>query len=336
MTNVGELIQREARDLGLGHVRFARVEGPTPRIEAFEAFLDEGRHGVMRYLERGRKIRGDVSLRFPGAATAVVIGLAHHHARPPDPGGLTGMVARYAWGRDYHNLFGKRLRRLQKRLRAAGIDSWGGVDTAPILERAWAEASGLGFTGKSCIQILPARTTWFFLGVLFVGADIDPDPPVERDHCGSCTRCLAACPAGAFVGPYELDARRCVAYWTIEAPGAIPAALRPALGRWVFGCDLCQEVCPHNAAAPVCPEDDLAPRNAWLDLVWLLDAEDDVLDARFTGTPLRRPGIEGLRRNACVVLGNLGDRAAMPVLERALKRGPLVAEHARWALERLA
>lgn len=333
MTNARELIQREATTLGLTGVRFARVDGPTPRIEAFEAFLDAGHHGEMHYLERGLDVRRRPGLRLSDARSVAVFSMEHHHRRPPDPGGLTGKVARYAWGRDYHNLFGKRLKRLQKRLRAEGLESWGGVDTAPILERAWAEAAGLGFSGKNCVQILPAGGSWFFLGVLFTAEDIEPDAPISKDHCGACVRCLVGCPTDAFEGPRRLDAQRCIAYWTIESRGRIPLELRASFGRWVFGCDVCQELCPHNAAAPDADEDDLLPRNAWLDLEWLLDSDDEVLDEHFLGTPLRRPRPEGLRRNACVVLGNLGDRAAIPVLERALRRGPLVAEHARWALE---
>jgi len=334
VTNARTRIEREASRLGFTELRFAPVTRPTPRFDAFEDFVDAGRHGSMHYLDRGRAVRGDVSLRFP-AESAVVLALDHHHVRPPDPGGLTGKVARYAWGRDYHNLFGKRLKKLQRRLRDAGIESWGGVDTAPILERAWAELSGLGFTGKSCVQIRPARSSWFFLGVLFIDQACAPDDPLVKDHCGACDKCLVGCPTEAYLGARRLDARRCIAYHTIESREPIPTELRAGFGRWVFGCDVCQEVCPHNAAPPEPDEDDLLPRNAWLDLQWLIEAEADEIDARFIGTPLRRPGVEGLRRNACVVLGNLGDPAAKGVLEQALRRGPLVAEHAHWALERL-
>ncbi|MCP4803996.1 MAG: tRNA epoxyqueuosine(34) reductase QueG [Proteobacteria bacterium] len=334
MNNLSELLQREAAALGLQHVRAVSVEERAPRIEAFDAWLESGHHGQMRYLARGRDDRADPRRRLP-ARTAVVFALEHHHELPPDPGGLTGRVARYAWGRDYHNVLGKRLRKLRRNLRHKGIDSWGGVDTAPILERAWSESAGLGFSGKNCVQILPARGSWMLLGVVFlpVALEVEGSGPL-REHCGACRRCLDACPTEAFVDARELDSTRCISYWTIETRGSIPVELRAGFGRWVFGCDVCQEVCPHNAAPP--PGDEaLAPRHAWLDLAELIDLDDGPLMERFNGSPIKRPGPDGLRRNACVVLGNLGSSEAIPVLERALKRGPLVEEHARWALDRL-
>ena len=327
-------LEQLAHAHGFHHFR-ATTLGPTPRIDRFDSWLGRAFHGELAWLSRGRDTRADPRSRLPGGKSVLVLGLDHHHLRPPDPGGLTGMVARYAWGRDYHNLMGKRLKRFQKRLREEGIESWGGVDTAPILERAWASAAGLGFGGKNCVQILPARGSWIFLAVVFVDVQVEEDPPVG-DHCGSCTRCLVACPTQAFVGDRVLDSKRCVAYWTIEDRGVIPSDLREGFGRWVFGCDVCQEVCPHNAAPPVPEEDDLLPRHAWLELDWLLEASDETILETFIGTPLRRPGAEALRRNACVVLGNLGEDGAIPLLRRAAE-GPsaLVAEHARWALGRL-
>jgi epoxyqueuosine reductase len=330
-------ITEEAARLGFRHLRVARLapgSDPCPRLERLDAWLDAGRHADMGWMVSGREVRADPRLRGAALRSAVVLALEHHHRRPPDPGGLTGMVARYAWGRDYHNLVGKRLRRLLRRLREGGLGCWGGVDTAPIFERAWAAEAGLGFTGKNAVQIWPARGSWMFLAVIFTEAELPPDAPLG-DHCGRCRRCLDACPTDAFRGPYQLDARACVAYWTIEARGPIPPALRPGFGRWVFGCDVCQEVCPHNAAPPDAEEADLAPRNAWLDLEWLLGASDEAILERFEGTPLRRPGPDGLRRNACVVLGNLGDPAAGPALLRAARRGGVVGEHARWALEKV-
>ncbi|MBW2257213.1 MAG: tRNA epoxyqueuosine(34) reductase QueG, partial [Deltaproteobacteria bacterium] len=229
------LVRHLAHELGLHTVRFA-VVGPTPELSHFDDWLAAGRHGEMAYLARGREVRANPRVRLPGARSVAVLALEHHHRRPPDPGGRTGLVARYAWGRDYHNLLGKRVRKLRARLRKAGIDSWGGVDTAPILERAWARAAGLGFTGKNCVTIQPARTSWSFLGVLFLDAPAMPDAPLG-DHCGSCERCLVGCPTHAFLAPRLLDATRCIAYWTIEARGLPPRDLRPAFGRWVFGCD---------------------------------------------------------------------------------------------------
>ena len=174
-----------------------------------------------------------------------------------------------------------------------------------------------------------------FLAVMFLSADIEPDP-ILRDHCGRCQRCLTGCPTNAFVSERVLDARRCIAYWTIEDRGSIPEALRGQFGRWFFGCDDCQEVCPHNVKAPHSQEPDFKPRNAWIDLEWVLQAEDETLMQTFIGTPLRRPGAEGLKRNACVTLGNLGRTEARGALTQAYDRGtPLIKEHAAWALEKL-
>ena len=224
---------------------------PTPRADALDRWLAAGNQGHMHWIGRGREVRRDPRHRIPWARSALSLAVHHHHRRPPDPGGRTGRVARYAWGRDYHNLMGKRLRKLKARLRDRAIRAWGGIDTAPILEGAWAEAGGLGFTGRHTLQIVPGSGSWLLLGVLFLDRDLPADPPVAGDHCGRCTRCLTACPTAAFRRSHVLDARRCIAYWTIEAPGLPPAELRSGFGRWVFGCDVCQEVCPHNHHPPI-------------------------------------------------------------------------------------
>lgn len=320
---------------GLRAVRFTGV-APLVEMDAFESWLDADLHGGLDWLLREREVRRDPALRLPGARTAIVFAIEHAHRRPPDPGGATGMVARYAWGRDYHNLVGKRLKKLRKALRDEGVRSWGGVDTAPILERAWARAAGVGFTGKNCVLIAPGRTSWMFLAVLFVDVDAVADAPLARDHCGRCTRCLSACPTEAFLGPRRLDAGRCLSTWTIEAAGLAPRALRPAFGRWVFGCDVCQEVCPHNAAPPDPEEADLLPRHAWIDLPELLATPDAAVDDRYRGTPLLRAGAIGLKRNALVALGNLADPARAPVALAALAHpSPVVRGAAVWCLDQL-
>jgi len=339
---LAEIIRSEARTLGFSQVRLCDA-APAPGIEAYDAMLAEGRHGAMDWMQRGRLARAEPQRLLPGVRSAVVLGVDHAWPRPPDPGGLTGKVASYAWGRDYHNLVGKRLRRLVKRLleRVPGLGLYGGVDSRPLHERAWAERAGLGFIGRNCCVIVPGLGSYRFLAVLLVDRPLPPDPalPPAARHCGSCRRCLDLCPTHAFVGPHQLDARRCISYLSIELRQAIPEALRPGMGRWVFGCDLCQEVCPHNHAPPTSLEQDLAPLpgRAWLDLPWVLGTPDAVLESALQGSPLRRPGARGLKRNAAVVLGNLGDPAARPALEAAWRQGdPLVAEHAAWALDRLA
>ena len=334
MTNTRHVLTQLAADLGFT-VRFTPV-GPTPWIAWYDRWIASGHHGDMHYLERGRDTRSDPRTRLSTVRTTMVLAIQHHHRRPPDPGGRTGMVARYAWGRDYHNLVGKRLRKLRRRLDEAGIASWGGVDTAPILERAWASAAGMGFTGKNSVQIIPAKTSWVFLAVLFLDVDVEPDRAILRDHCGTCRRCLDVCPTNAFLRERELDARRCISYWTIESRGLAPADLRPGFGRWLFGCDLCQEVCPHNAGADEGEEQDLAPRHAWLDLDEILQTPDHKLMERFLGTPLRRPRAAGLKRNALVVLGNLRDPGGLPsLLLGAEHPEPVVRAAAVWALGQL-
>ena len=325
-----------AREHGFVHVRVAAVT-QTPRFGAYTEWIDRGHHGEMAYLARNMEVRSDPRTRLEGARSVLALGVPYPSEVPPDPGGLTGRVARYAWGRDYHNLVGKRLRKLKRDLRVHGIEAWGGVDTAPILERAWAEAAGLGVTGKSCVQFLPGQSSYLFLAVLFLDRALTPDTPVGRDHCGSCTRCLVGCPTKAFSGPYALDATKCIAYWTIEAREVAPKPLRSKFGRWLLGCDVCQEVCPHNHRTLSVLEQDLQPRNAWIDLPDLLRTPDEELLERYRGTPLRRPRADGLKRNACVVLGNIGDPTACDVIRtQALTHpAPMVRAAAVWALREM-
>lgn len=329
-------IRQRAAEYGLQTLRFAQI-GPTPRFDAFERWMAAGQHADLDWLREGLEDRADPRARLARVRTAVVFAVEYHHRVPPDPGGRTGRVARYAWGRDYHNLVGKRLKKLRSALRRDGIATWGGVDSAPIVERAWAQAAGLGFSGKNCMQILPGRTSYFFLGLMFADIEVEPDPPITKDHCGSCVRCLRGCPTDAFAGPHVLDARRCISYWTIEARALAPESLLPNFGRWFFGCDVCQEVCPHNHAPPDPEEDDLLPRNAWIELDEVLAASDEELDLRFNGTPLRRPGAAGLKRNALIVLGNLGDPGAEASIGRGFDHGSdmvrAAADYARRCLE---
>ncbi len=331
------VLEREARRLGFSEVRIAAVS-PTPRIAAYADWLELGFHGEMSWMATGLDPRRDPRELLPSCRSVVVLAVDYGHEAPPDPGGLTGRVSRYAWGRDYHNAVGKRLRNLQRRLREhwPGLRSRTFVDNGPVLERAWAEQSGLGFIGKNNMVILPGQTSYFFLGVLLVDQELPPDLPITVDHCGTCARCIERCPTSAFPAPHSLDARRCISYLTIENTGEIPEELRPLLGRWLFGCDACQDPCPHVRLGRRPAHPDFAPVNAWLDLPALLDSSDDALIQRFEGTPLRRAAPWRLRRNALVVLGNLGDPAAIPVLLRyEAGSDPVLSQHARWALGEL-
>jgi epoxyqueuosine reductase len=333
-----QLIRTQAASLGFDQVRFADVDPPAG-VGAYDQFIAEGRQGEMGWMESSRAPRADPRLLLASAQSIVVLGMRYGHPRPPDPGGLTGAVASYAWGRDYHNLIGKRLRRLSRDLRAKipGFDAYCGVDSRPLIERAWAQRAGLGFLGKNALAILPGDSSYFFLAAMLVNIPLPPDTPLG-DHCGSCIRCINACPTDAFTAPGQLDARRCISYLTIEHRGHIAPQFREKLGRWVFGCDDCQSVCPHNPSTPHPAEDDFSPRpgHAWIDLEWVIQSTDDAINTHFQGSPIRRAGPSGLKRNAAIVLGNLGDPAGRPALLTALDHPEsVVSEAARWALDRI-
>ena len=351
----------QARALGFHRVGIAPAL-PSQRWPAFEAWLAAGMHGDMVYLAapEHRVGRADVRLLLEGARSVVAVGLAHEAGvvpaqrltrRAPDattgPLPLRGQVARYARGRDYHSILKDRLRQLAERVsQLAGrpVAARPCVDTAPVLERELAERAGVGFVAKNTMLIAPGLGSYILLGELLLDVELEPHEPAAGAgaRCGSCRACLDACPTGAFVGPYVLDARRCISYLTIEHRGPIPHELRAAMGVRIFGCDVCQEVCPFNAAAPAraIPDPSLAPvgpERSAPDLVRILGLGAAQMRRLVRGTPLRRAGREGLLRNVCVALGNLGDPAAIAPLSRALQgdRSALVRGHAAWALGRL-
>jgi epoxyqueuosine reductase len=269
----------------------------------------------------------------------VVLATSYARAEPPR-GPLPGRVARYAQGRDYHNVLHKRGKKLANMLRDQGHHARVGVDTLPLFERAWAQRAGLGFIGKNCCLIIPGLGSHVLLTVLVTSAELPVDAPM-KERCGACTRCLDACPTRAFVGPRELDARRCISYLTIESRGPIPESLREPMGTWLFGCDACQDVCPFNATKPL-PEALTEPFKAdgrWQthDAEALLIMEDQAFSAYAQGSPIQRPGRAGMARNAAIVLGNSGDRRHLPVLREAAVRHDqeLVREAAAWAALRL-
>jgi epoxyqueuosine reductase len=314
--------------------------GPAETSAAFEEWLGEGRAGTMAYLARGAEKRRDTRLPLPGTTHAIVVALDYGGREPSGP------VARYARGEDYHDVMEAKLRELHARLeRDAGYTIAGKpyVDTGPILERDLARRAGLGWFGKNTNLLNPALGSFFFLGALVLDVELVPDAPFEADRCGTCTRCIDACPTDAIVAPRKLDATRCISYLTIELRGTIPVALREQVGELVYGCDICQDVCPWNVrfarelkVPEFAPRPALAGKDARSLARELLAMDEEQFRVTFKGSPMKRAKLRGLKRNAAVVLGNVGIAGDLPVLERALgDPEPLVRAHAAWALNRL-
>jgi epoxyqueuosine reductase len=271
-----------------------------------------------------------------------VVCVAMTHPPDVDPGRdrRLGRIARYAAGEDYHRVMHDRLLALEKYARSLvpGSHALWYADTGAILERGWAERAGLGWIGKHTGLLSQALGSWFLLGEVLIDYDLPADAPVH-EHCGRCTRCIDACPTHAIVAPYQLDARLCISYLTIEHRGAIPRDLRPAIGEWIFGCDVCQEVCPWNRFAPPAREARLHARTleGW-SLERFLSLDEGAFHALFATSPIRRTGRDGFLRNVCVALGNRGDAGAVGVLSATLAGdpSPLVRAHAAWALGAIA
>jgi len=279
--------------------------GPSDPLEhgvAFRRWIEAGHAGTMGYLERRLEERLDPQRVLPGVRATVCVALNYHQGAAADESWKP--VARYAWGRDYHDVIGPRLERLAAHLaEAAGARSRGYVDTGPVLERDLAARAGLGWIGKNTMLLHPALGSWFFIGVLLTTADLAFDERLA-DRCGSCRACLDACPTGAFVAPYVLDARRCISYLTIEHRGEIDPSLHPGMAGWQFGCDVCQDVCPWNRKAPVSREPEFTPTERYPDASALARMDDAAIRERFRGTPLLRARASGLRRNASIYLDN--------------------------------
>jgi epoxyqueuosine reductase len=319
------------------------VADPFPEGERLRRWLEAGHAAGMRWLHRDPDRRSDPSRVLPGARSLLVVGLEHDPGtRAPAPAGEpAGSVARYARGDDYHRILERRLAALLADLPGiAGRPVRGRwyVDTGPLLERAAAARAGLGFVGKNTCLIAPRKGSYLLLGALILDLPLEPGPPAVGS-CGKCVRCLEACPTAAFPAPFVLDARRCISYWTIEHRGAIPCEMRPALGTWIFGCDVCQEVCPWNrfAGGPADPGLAARPENAAPALIPLLALDEEGFRSRFPRSAVRRTKRAGLVRNVAVALGNAGDPRAVPALVRALRGDPdpVVRGHAAWALGRL-
>jgi epoxyqueuosine reductase len=362
-----ERLRRRALELGFDAVGVAPADPPA-HAAWYREWLERGWHGAMGYLAREDAVRRRVSLQeaLPGCRSVIVVALSY---APPEGGSLpeggrlaettnplAPVVARYARGRDYHGVFEEKLAALAGEVEAIDLAARAlpYVDYGPVIERDHAQRAGLGWIGKNTVLIDPELGSWLLLGELLTTLELEPDDPFTADRCGSCNRCIEACPTGAIRGERQLDARLCISYLTIELRGAIPEELRPAIGNRVFGCDICQDVCPWNRDVPAgslpgqpaggAPATEGTPRPGrpvpfgsmieWAEELLALDEEG--FRDRYRHTALYRARRGGLLRNLCVGLGNSGRREAVPVLGRCLAEGPaMVAEHAAWALKRL-
>jgi epoxyqueuosine reductase len=329
-----------ALEAGFDLAGVASADAPR-ELAFFPEWVARGYAGEMAYLTSQSDRRADVRAAFPWARSLLCVGLQYDTPGPYSTAADAdrGWIARYAWGDDYHDVVKARLEDLRARLVAelGPMESRVYVDTGPIVERAYAAAAGLGAWGKNTCLLHPQHGSWFFLGEVVTDLEMEPDA-ARTDMCGSCTACLEACPTGALVAPYVLDARRCISYLTIELKGAIPEEHRAAMGRNVFGCDICQDVCPWNRRREEQAEDDFAAREGLMapDLDALAALDEEAFRARFRGSPLKRAKRRGLLRNVCVALANSRDPSRRPILERlALDEDPLVREHAAWARQRL-
>lgn len=330
-----------AREVGFDLVGIARPDAPR-ELSFFAEWVARGYAGELAYLTSQVERRGDLRRAFPWARSLICVGLQYDtpHAYSSEAPSGRGWISRYAWGDDYHDVLQARLRALVERLQAeAGpFRARSYVDTGPIVERAYAAAAGLGAWGKNTCLLHPRHGSWFFLGEAVTDLELAPDSPLG-DMCGSCTACLEACPTGALPAPYVLDATRCISYLSIELKGGIPEQRRPGQGRHVFGCDICQDVCPWNRRRSHAGEACFEPRPGLEapELAELAGLDEAAFRERFRRSPVKRAKRRGLLRNVAVALGNSGDATQRGVLEKlAADADPVVGEHARWALERLS
>lgn len=348
-------LKQKASELGFSFAGVIPAE-PSPYLSAYHAWIDAGMHGSMGYLARPDRVerRDDLSVILPGVRSLIMVGLDYRAQLPADldlADPSRGRIASYAWGVDYHDVMLPRLDALAEWIAEQSDHTHRSyVDTGAILERSHAQRAGIGFTGKNTMLIHPRRGSYFFLGEILTTLEFSdedtPLTPVGRDSlCGSCTRCLVACPTNAFPRPYVLDARRCISYLTIEHKGWIDRELRPLMGNWVYGCDVCQDVCPWqrftlatNEAAFIPVDGDkaqVADRVA-PSLIDLLQLDEARFQQQFTGSAITRIKRDRLVRNACIAAGNWGDESAAPHLIHLLNDpSPLVRGHAAWGLHRI-
>jgi epoxyqueuosine reductase len=332
-------VKEKARSLGFELVGVAPL-GPFPEALFYPKWLESGYAGEMRYLERQKPARMDPQTILPGARSVVVCAMNYNTSRPLTRyDRLRAWVSRYAWGEDYHEVLRAKLEELARWIEEnSGRRTKTYVDTGPLLERVYAKYAGVGWFGKNTCIIHEKAGSWLFLGCVLTDVDLPYDTPVA-DRCGTCTRCLDACPTGAIVEPYVLDSRKCISYTTIELRGDIPEADRPGVGHHLFGCDICQDVCPWNRKAPHSENPAFQPKAGlfWPDIDRLLDIGEDEWRTMIRHTAMKRAKIKGLLRNLMVVAGNSGEWRLIPKLRRFLSHEDAhVRSHAEWAIERLS
>ncbi len=348
--DIPAILHATAAELGIDAIGIAPVR-EFSELDYFPEWIAEGRAGEMKYLESrddaGNLKRASLRNTAPWARSVIVCAANYNTAHPystqmNDP--QRGWISRYAWSReDYHDALLKKLRTLESRLvercdKVQDLKTWCYVDTGPLVERVYAKYAGVGWIGKNTCIINQKLGSWLFLGVMLTSIDLEPSLEAP-DRCGTCTRCIVACPTDAFLAPYKLDSQRCIAYLTIEKRGSLPEEMREGIGHQVFGCDICQDVCPWNRKAAATSAPEFQPREGLVspNLEWLAGIEEEEFRTIFKGSPIRRAKRTGIRRNAVVAMGNSGDRTFVPSLEKLAKdEDPVVAEHARWALQKLA
>ena len=367
LSEVTAFVKQASHEAGFELAGVAPVRD-FPELNRFANWIDAGHAGEMKYMETrhetGQLKRSSLRSTIPWARSVIVCAINYNTAQPlstqvSDP--KRGWISRYAWGRDdYHQTVLKKLRRVEAALKqycedfrlmntesesaheralpANELQTRCYVDTGPLVERVYAKYAGVGWIGKNTCILNQKIGSWLFLGVILTSLELEADLPAP-DRCGKCTRCIDACPTDALIAPYQLDSNKCISYLTIEKRGAIPEEIRGAMGRHVFGCDICQDVCPWNRKAPSTTAAESQPREGLVNpaLDWLAEMTSEKFKQTFRGSPVRRTKSSGLRRNAVIAMGNSGDPRFKTVLDQLAKDGdPSVAEHARWSLQKLS
>lgn len=348
-SSISAKVKQSAAEAGFELSGIAPVRD-FPELERFPEWIEAGHAGEMKYLEArneaGKLKRASLKTTVPWAQSVIVCAINYNTAKPystevnhPE----RGWISRYAWAQeDYHDSVLRRLRAVEKQLQRSAsqeidLKTWCYVDTGPLVERVYAKYAGMGWVGKNTCILNQKMGSWLFLGVILTSLELTADLPAP-DRCGSCTRCIDACPTDALIAPYRLDSNRCIAYLTIEKRGSISEEMREGMGQHVYGCDICQDVCPWNRKAPATAASEFQPREGLFNpaLEWLVEMSADEFRQVFRGSPVKRARIGGLKRNALIAMGNSGDARFIPVVERHLDSGdPVLSETARWAVQQL-